>query len=109
MLCVKARNEGNTVLTHSVYSMIPLVEISQFIYTKKLQVKIIGGNRRQREKEGTRKWEKRVRDSVQIERVAASLINLTIILNSDIFLYLQMYLGLGILRSCASNFPVWRV
>jgi len=77
VLCVKARNEVNTVLTHSVYSRIPLVEISQFLYTK-LQVKIIRGNRQQMEKERTRKREKRGRESVQIQSVAASLLNLTV-------------------------------
>ncbi len=57
--------------------MIPIVKISQFIYAR-LQVKTIGeiGSRGRRRKRERRR--KGVRDSMQLERVVASNINLTI-------------------------------
>ncbi len=77
LLCFETQNQVNIALTNSVHSMIPVVEISQFINAR-LKVKTIGGKKQQREKERTRNREKSVRDSVQLERVVASLINLTV-------------------------------
>jgi hypothetical protein len=63
-------------LVKSVYSMIPVVAIAQFLY-RKLLVKIVGGHGRWREKERKRRWEKSVRDSLLPERFDLSLLNLT--------------------------------
>jgi hypothetical protein len=43
VLCVDTQNEVNVALVKSVYSMIPVVAIAQFLY-RKLLVKIVGGN-----------------------------------------------------------------
>jgi hypothetical protein len=74
--CVNTQNELNVALVKSVYSMIPVVAIVQFLY-RMLPVKIVGGHVRWREKERKRRWEKSVRDSLLPERFDLLLLNLT--------------------------------
>jgi hypothetical protein len=57
VLWADTRNEVNADLVKSVNSIMPLTKILQFIFVI-LQVRIIGGNRQQREKKRAKNREK---------------------------------------------------